>query len=158
MSAAFIVMNKCILKHNTVKTIPPPFVCQIQSSEISDLSPLISFWPSRLPRELQRWRGLAGASTAPSSCRGALPGTCVPDPEPCQTQNGTVLPAVGPGKGRRVGGDERHDRAMVKPAELRRGTHLENWSISVQFKPPGNFVWQARITRSSDVWGWNQLV
>lgn len=76
-------MNKCILKHNTVKSIPPPFACQIQSSKISDLGPLISFWPSRLPWELQRWRELATASTPPSSCRTVLTGTRMPDPETC---------------------------------------------------------------------------
>lgn len=76
-------MNKCILKHNTVKSIPPPFACQIRSSKISDLGPLISFWPSYLPCEPRRWRQLAPARNAPSSCRRVLVGTRVPDPETC---------------------------------------------------------------------------
>lgn len=83
MFAAFKVMNKCILQHNTVKSIPPPFACQIQSSKISDLGPLISFWPSHFPWELQRWRQLATASVAPCSCRGVLTGTRLSDPEMC---------------------------------------------------------------------------
>lgn len=82
MSAAFAVMNKCILKHNTAESIPPPFACQIQSSQISDLGPLISSWPSGLLWELQRWRELAVASIVPSSCRSALlTGAGMPDPE-----------------------------------------------------------------------------
>lgn len=64
-------MNKRILQHNTVKSIPPPFACQIHSSKISDLGPLISFWPSHLPWELQRWGQLAAASVSPSLLQGS---------------------------------------------------------------------------------------
>jgi len=43
-----------------------------------------------------------------------------------QIQKRVVLPAVSPDKGRGVGGDGRHTRAVAKAALLRRGIHLED--------------------------------
>lgn len=108
MSTAFIVMNKCILKRYTVKSIPPPCACQIQSSKISDLGLLITFWPSCLPWELQRWRELA-TLLPPLAGESSLA-------HMCQIQKCVVLPCVSSDKGRGVGGYGRCSRAVAKAA------------------------------------------